>query len=308
MSLENQKISCVRCKAYLFSEDDVVYCPKCGAPHHRECYNALGHCALEEFHGTEKEYCKLPDDEPQNISEEKKTQETENDTLCQMCGEHYNQELPKCPKCSAPNYAKINAFQGFDLLGGVPADYKLEEDVTAEDAKQFVMSNTHRYIPKFAILNKNHKTSWNWMAFLFPCQWMLSRKMFKGGIIAGALSIISSIFIYPFNKVLYSLGINGTPSYTQLVKDVIERLPQIGTAVLVLAFAGLLFDLGIRLFSALFGDYFYKNYSIASIKQIKANSDDIAADYRKKGGVNIFFFLIGLIALQYLPAIIAAFI
>ena len=34
-----------------FSEnDDIVICPDCGAPHHRECYRRLGHCALIENH------------------------------------------------------------------------------------------------------------------------------------------------------------------------------------------------------------------------------------------------------------------
>ena len=47
---------CAFCKALLFDEDDVVHCPVCGAPHHRDCYNKLGHCALEDLHGTENEY------------------------------------------------------------------------------------------------------------------------------------------------------------------------------------------------------------------------------------------------------------
>ena len=56
MSLNEKGLSCAGCKAYLFEEDDIVYCPVCGAPHHRECYNRTGHCALEELHGTENEY------------------------------------------------------------------------------------------------------------------------------------------------------------------------------------------------------------------------------------------------------------
>ena len=56
MSLKTEGVSCVRCHAYLFPEDDIVYCPVCGAPHHRECYEQLGHCALEEFHGTDRQY------------------------------------------------------------------------------------------------------------------------------------------------------------------------------------------------------------------------------------------------------------
>ena len=56
MSFEEEKKSCSVCHAYLFDEDDTVYCPECGAPYHRECYNKLGHCALEEYHGTPEQY------------------------------------------------------------------------------------------------------------------------------------------------------------------------------------------------------------------------------------------------------------
>ena len=59
MSLKTEGVTCVRCHAYLFDDDDIVYCPVCGAPHHRDCYNELGHCALEEFHGTDKQYDKI---------------------------------------------------------------------------------------------------------------------------------------------------------------------------------------------------------------------------------------------------------
>ena len=59
MNPEQKNISCALCHAYLFEEDDVVYCPVCGAPHHRECYNSIGHCALEQLHGTEQQYDKI---------------------------------------------------------------------------------------------------------------------------------------------------------------------------------------------------------------------------------------------------------
>ena len=52
MNNETERLKCSVCHAYLFDDDDTVYCPVCGAPHHRECYNGLGHCAFEEAHGT----------------------------------------------------------------------------------------------------------------------------------------------------------------------------------------------------------------------------------------------------------------
>jgi len=59
---------------------------------------------------------------------------------------------------------------------------------------------------------------------------------------------------------------------------------------------------------ALFGDYWYKNYTVKSIKKIRNESHDSEFDYRKKGGVNIFAFLIAYMALTYLPQFIEPFI
>lgn len=314
MSLNVEGSSCARCKAYLFSEDDVVYCPVCGAPHHRDCYSALGHCALEELHGTPNQYsrekeaeakAKIAEREQQAEAEREQRQSRENSLLtCGMCGEHYNPNSQRCPKCGAPNIRRINGFEGFDFLGGVPKDYIIDENVTAEDAKQFVGANTHRYVPKFATLNKLNRLSWNWMAFLFPCGWMLSRKMFKNGIIAGLLAVITSLFSYPLNLAVYNLGVTNSASYADMMNSLSESLPQIGGAVIAFALIGMLLDLILRVVFGLFGDYFYKKYAVNQIKKLKAESIDLENDYRKKGGVNIFFFFLGTFAVEYLPSII----
>ena len=33
--------------------DDIVVCPECGAPHHRECYEKEGHCHFADKHGAD---------------------------------------------------------------------------------------------------------------------------------------------------------------------------------------------------------------------------------------------------------------
>ena len=43
---------CPVCGKAFVQGDDVVVCPDCGAPHHRECYRRLGHCALEDKHAS----------------------------------------------------------------------------------------------------------------------------------------------------------------------------------------------------------------------------------------------------------------
>ncbi len=286
MDLKSGEISCVRCKAYLFNEDDVVYCPVCGAPHHRECYNALGHCALDELHGTEKEYSREKIEEKKQQIEEEKQE----------------------PKRDTSFYGGMGAFSEFDFLGGVPADYDLGDSVTANEAKNFVVANTHRYIPKFAVLNKKNRISWNWLAFLFPAGWMFSRKMYKGGIIAALLTIVANCLSYPLSLKLYSLGFDTNGYFAENLSGITDMLPQIGLAVIFLALAGTFFDLGIRLVSALFGDYIYKNHTISCIKKIKAESTDEIADYRKKGGTNLLLFFLGSFIVQYGYALVTFFL
>ncbi len=311
MSLNTEGVSCVRCHAYLFPEDDIVYCPVCGAPHHRECYNQLGHCALEEFHGTDRQYDKVKAREAeQNAAEMPNTGENAEGLItCQMCHEKYDFALNACPKCGAPNIAKAGgSFVNFDFLGGVPADYDIGDGITADEAKRFVAANTPRYIPKFAVLNAKNKLSWNWLAFLFPCGWMLSRKMYKNGIVAGLLTAISTLFYLPFMNAVNNLGFSANETQAQLMQNIYEHLPEMGTAVLAALIAGFVLNIAVRFLSALFGDYLYKQYAISSIKTIRAESEDMDYDYRKKGGVNILLFLIGTMAVQYLPALIAIFI
>lgn len=313
MSLKTEGVTCARCHAYLFDDDDIVYCPVCGAPHHRDCYNELGHCALEDFHGTDKQYDKIKAAEETVSAREAERGHTgenaEGKITCQMCHESYDFSLNACPKCGAPNVAKAGgSFASFDFLGGVPADCDIGEGVTADEAKRLVAANTPRYIPKFAVLNKKNRTSWNWMAFFFPCGWMLSRKMYKNGIITGLLTVIATLLYLPLSSAVYDLGFVGNETYADLANNIYTHISDIGAGVIIFAMLGFIFNIAIRVVSAIFGDYLYKGYTITTVKKIRAESEDMDYDYRKKGGVNIFLFLIGVMAVQYLPAIIAMFI
>ncbi|MBE6787910.1 MAG: DUF2628 domain-containing protein [Ruminococcaceae bacterium] len=323
MSLYHNGESCVYCKAKLFSDDDVVYCPVCGAPHHRECYNTIGHCALESLHGTENEYSREREIENKQKAEEERlkleaeqkasdSQNSENSetetTRCKMCGEEYDRQKSACPKCGAPNFFRINV-SGFDFLGGVKADEKIDDEITAADAKKFVISNTHRYIPKFVKFKSGKKTSWNWIAFLFPSCWMFSRKMYKGGFLSGVLLLIASLISIPVQQTLINLGVfTNVTSYVDIFKNMYEVTPEISNTILLLSFISTTLILIVKIVCGIFGDYWYKNHTVASIKKIRNESHDAEVDYHKLGGVNIFLFLISYLVLENLPALLVSFI
>lgn len=334
MSLYHSEESCVYCKAKLFSDDDVVYCPVCGAPHHRDCYNSIGHCALEALHGTEEEYSKEKELEKLKKQREEKEKEkdeawinldddhtnnsdsshnpkgyynTSPDTVrCKMCGEIYESRRNSCPKCNAPNFVRYNGV-AFDFLGGVPADQEVDDGITADDAKKFVLVNTPRYIPKFAAFRNGKRASWNWLAFLFPSCWMFSRKMNTGGLITGVLLVIADILSLPLQLALVNLGVfNNSASYTELFKNIYDAVPSIDQSIMLLSFASVAISLTLKIICGIFGDYWYKKHAMSAIRKIRAESHDSETDHRKKGGVNVFAFLICYMILSYLPQILLA--
>lgn len=310
MSINLEGKKCAFCNAYLFDNDDVVFCPVCGAPHHRDCYNKLGHCAKEELHGTENEYdsSKETNGQNENTVNTEQQEAIRVDVKCPMCGEVYDGKEQICPNCKTPNTFKMGKrFIGFDFLGGVPADLDLGDGVTANEAKRFVMANTNRYIPKFALMATGKKASFNLLAFLFPAAWFLSRKMYKIGLIVATLFISLTMVSLPFLKSVMGILPDETIGNYQLMSEYLtNHFDKINITLLVFFIVSGLLLLAIMLISGILGDYIYRNHVIKTVKSIKQDSEDIAEDMAKKGGVNILLFLLGFLAVDYLPQILAS--
>lgn len=302
MSTERKK--CVVCHSYLFEEDDIVYCPVCGAPHHRECYNSIGKCGLEKDHGTQNQYDKIKESyenlNQNEKSESEKTAENENTVKCNICGNSYNASEPVCPNCKSPNYRIISGYYPFDPLGGAPRDLDIGSGVTAEEAGRFVAANTQRYIPKFAAFKKGKKLSWNWFAFLFPSGYFLSRKMYIKGLFSGIALVLFNLFESLLTKALYNIGgISGNYA------DIVSVLPKIDKKILIFSLTAGVLDFALRLLSGLFADLLYRNYTVSSVSKIKKNSDDIEADMNKKGGINIGLMIVGVLGVSLIINILA---
>lgn len=325
MSENGFREKCAVCSAYLFEEDDKVYCPECGAPHHRECYKSIGHCGMAELHNTDRSYDRVKatmEKEAQIIAVEPPPSDvipenfTAGKTKCSMCSEYYDSEKRHCTNCGAPNLSHISGYEGFDFLGGVPADMDIGEGVTADEAKRFVISNTHRYIPKFAKMANGSKASWNWFAFFFPGVWYFSRKMYKNGVIVSLLSIIFTLFTLPLSRAMSYIDIAvdtaERTSYfdyaNRLATTMLENIDTIGVAVIVVAYLGFMLSLALSIIVAILGDYTYRNHTIEKVKELKSQSLDIDSDYRRFGGISILATMLSFFAVQYLPSIIMAFL
>lgn len=300
LNLENQK--CVVCNAYLFDEDDVVYCPQCGAPHHRDCYNSVGKCGMEEFHGTVKEYKK-----PEIPAQPEPTEEAvAKSHICLRCGKTKVDNAKFCPYCGSPNSEEFKniPFGNFTIIDGKTP---IDEGVVAEDVAKVVLLNPLRYVEKFKSLKGGKKISFNWAAFLVPHGWFAYRKMYKSSIIASAFKVIANILSIPLLMNIQSIFGSSSLKYSEIVNYFANNPNELQPMAVTLAFVGSLLTFIIHIISGIFADSIYKDKVFSSVKKIKVSSDP-EQSLRKLGGISTIGFLLAVAAVEFLPELIAIFL
>ncbi len=300
---EGQK--CPICQSYLFEEDDIVVCPICGAPQHRDCYQSLGHCGLAQHHDTPQQYDLAKARQAAQESNAPATESVaqvatircprcqkevpEDASFCAYCGAPVGENVPQTPR--AP-FGGANFMYGFDPYGGVHKKTDID-GITVEQAAEFVGANTHRYIPRFVQLGGKRRVSWNWAAFLLPYGWFFSRKQYKWGFLTAFIMLAATICLIPL-QVSLTNAMAAMPSGTYILDALTEIVASgdIGTFEYVMLFLSNILALGTRILSGMFGDYAYRNHVVATVKKIEADEElDHAEAYRKKGGVNPLFLL-----------------
>ncbi len=324
MKQETENKQCQICKGYLFDDDDVVICPICGAPHHRDCYSSVGHCGAEDAHGTDRQYDKVKAEE--DAAEAEAAKNEENSRECRFCHRtSRSSEGDFCPYCGQPysvngkthrTHAGPGVFVGnvpmFDIYGGLPKDSKIE-DVKVEHIAKFVGSNSQRYLPKFATLSSHKKGSWNWAAFLSPSAWCLSRKMVAPGIMYFILMLASALCFVPFNATLSNIMTDEMQSmtYMQLAREITsEYMSDFSVLSLIMSLVGLVLNIIPRIICGKMGDWMYRGFTLQNVRKITANPDveDLDTELMKKGSVSLLVLAIALLAENYVPTIITSFI
>ena len=90
--------TCVSCNNTFLDTDDVVVCPVCGSPHHRDCWAENGHCANEEKHS--EDFSWLFPEQLRPRPEKPRAPEAIETSYTFKNGEN----AVMCPHCKALNY------------------------------------------------------------------------------------------------------------------------------------------------------------------------------------------------------------
>lgn len=284
-------LCCPVCKAKLFEDDDIVVCPDCGAPHHRVCWQQIGHCGYSDAHGTENQWqppkIELPhEDEPQN---ELQPQTERRRAFFDDDGEQDDER------------AREKVINQMLTAGGVGKDEKIGEE-SARSIALFVGVNVPRYLRVFKeMLFNNSKVGWNWLAFLVPQFWLFSRKCYKSGSIAAAFTLLTTLMMSTLmgnNSEMYNLLTSASKDLSLFFTS-----PVLLTYLILLGIA-----LVVHIFFGLFGDYIYKYRVFSSVKAIRESGEGDDDALIKAGGIN-FFAPVGVyFAIELLSVIIMMFI
>lgn len=325
--------NCPVCQKPFENGDDVVFCPDCGTPHHRECYRSLGHCANEELHRSGFNYYEANKNTtaPAETAEEKKTPAgsfplppfppRQENTEQKSGEENQNQPMPFGPFGATPNFSSQ-----------YEADRDTIDGESVSDYAAVVRSNIPRFLGIFKKMEKTNKqTSWNWGAFFFGSMYFFFRRMYRQGTY---LLVLFAAIMFGTNTACLNLAPDSyaamTNVYNLIYQNKMEAAMESYSAMQsitdikyfsIIGYVSFGIFIIIRVLEALYADKAYKTHISSIIKKVSEQLNDgamftsmmifpdqevnLSPEQMKKlylarrGGVSIFAPLIAYMAFRF---------
>ncbi len=291
--------SCPVCGRRFAENDDIVTCPQCGCPHHRDCWKQEGHCHFEADHGTDRQWAQSKTEAPKASAEPTTPQARcphcggSNPEFAEFCA-HCGHELTPTEWASAtppppppphdvpppPVGQYTPPFSGGfgqpfqvplqDPYGGLPRTETIE-GFSLDEIAEVVGNNSAYYLPRFhKMANGGSKVSWNWAAALIPANWLLYRKNFVWGALMFVVELVLQLFSsFAMDKLVVTnaSGAIYVPSITVLLNDPQARL--LSVILFIISVASI--ALGILL--GMFGNYLYMQSVLKKVRRRRENPE-----------------------------------
>ncbi len=325
---ENQ--NCPVCGKTFTETDDIVSCPDCGAPHHRECWKEEGHCHYEDAHGTSEQWTK-PEEKTkaEEIPNEAQPFQTMrcprcgsinpiNNTMCTQCGYMLRTQNPvggnpepfqtQDSNTPQPPFVEFAPFRNARVaFTGFSANERIEGE-TVEDLANVIGPNPQYYIPTFAKLSReNKKTKWNWASFLFTPYWLFFRKNYVYALLVFLFEFVQSVIIavIEISKLgfLFNSNLSAGEIYETMNRLIANNSPLTKYFYLISLFS--IVSLAIHFLFGFLGNYLYMHTCLDKIKKAREeNPTEYKMQLRSIGGVSFTLACFSYLVLYFLPTIV----
>lgn len=308
---------CELCHKKFNADDDVVVCPECGTPYHRECYLEAGECINTELHEKGGDWQQFHGSE--NVSGSQDDNEAEK--RCPRCGQPNPSTGLFCIKCGMPlnsnqaerpfnnvnpnreGYYGQNQNGGFNgqdpFFGQQPFihqqtinlnEQEIDGHKSAKYAK-FVKKNPLYYLANFFNFSKGgSKASFNISAIFVPELYFLYRKMYFVGII---MVVLSTVLALPELMLYLVEGLFPVIPVPEILANHRDLLINMSNAFAFIGF-------GVKLFVGIFANYWYFRKAKKTIDKVEAmdlsdqEKDELLS---RKGGTSGAALVMGITAL-----------
>lgn len=282
-----QNTDCPVCHKQFCEDDVIVTCPVCGTPHHKECYNEIGHCVNHNLHKAGYDYIKEHKSNAQqsgsvfNVNQEYyQSPENKGDNLAQNKGDQSQKADDNQTPQSMPN--------PFNMLGANTISTPFDKDKSTISGKSVadvavgIGSNAIKFVDIFKSLENGKKFVWNWCAFFFGSFYFFARKMYKQAIAFISLEFATLYTAFGcINKFAptYSAFMANVASGTEQTAFDVKKFDMIlqseeGMLVATIGYAMLGVLLLIHVIEALFANRIYKSTIISNINKVEKMMED----------------------------------
>lgn len=301
-------LKCPICDKSFTSDDDVVVCPYCGAPYHRDCFQSKGKCIFEDKHSEGfkwvppiNEEDKSSDTAGENISSDNTETKSDGAKVCPRCSHKNNPDALFCDKCGF-SFSGSNPYSGYqnpnmgqtpnqppfgggmpfmmDPLGGINPDEDFD-GVKASELAKYIKGSVPYYLNEFKKIKEHRSSRFNFSGFLFSGGWMLYRKQYKWGIVITAILaaiLIFTTFMSAFvnqavlAQAMTTAGVSGSALSSQNIQAIssaISTLPWYSQLFFYSPFILYIFQFAMMIFVGVRGNRMYMKHCIRSVKRIK---------------------------------------
>lgn len=303
-------VQCPVCFEVFDDSSDVVVCPECGTPHHRDCYEKNGGCVNAAKHN-EGFVWENPIAPKEEVAE----------------------ELPKAPEAApVPSFITRDEMPKNGVIGEMKTDQMGNQHpeyreirgnekigaYTVDDYAKVIDKNVPKFMPRFMMFDKTgRKVSFNWAAFFFGPFYLAYRKMYKHAFLA-----LLIIFFIPFvcfnevtqyynetyeaySKILTSDAYENSDEMNAAIEEMQENLPPSPFALTAASYV----EFAVDLLCALYANYLYKKHCDKVLKKASAlDAEKRESFIKRRGGRSVIgilllivgFYIIGvLVGLLY---------
>lgn len=297
-------VQCPYCQKPFADGDDVVVCPECGAPAHRDCWKKRGGCLYESKHDAGYTW-EIPYSKEREEAERKAQEEEAARRNARTFGDGADRKQADTRPDGMPfdneygNYASYTTGDHGEMKPTVRVigPDEMLGDFRVREYGEVIQNNKNRYIPKFFVMeNTKRNIVGNIAAFFFPTLWSAYRRMYALALILVLAQFLVPLFSLDSVIEYYSEAATLAEQYVltnaqdqeaaqEAMNAILEKMPEPPLALQVNHYV----ILAIHILMGLFANTIYKRHCEQLLTKAKAieKPEEQAVFIKRRGGTSV---------------------